>query len=70
MAHLYIVSVPDTSTLVTLVDDAVVVVVVVGKMGEVAGVKRMEKLQLNPAQNSLLINNCGAQGNLQLLVCR
>ena len=48
----------------------VVVVVVVGKMGEVAGVKRMEKLLLNPAQNSLLINNCGAQGNLQLLVCR
>ena len=31
MAHLYIVSVPDTSTLVTLVDDAVVVVDVVGK---------------------------------------
>ena len=48
----------------------VVVVVVVGKMGEGVGVKRMEKLQLNPAQNSLLINNCGAQGNLQLLVCR
>ena len=31
MAHLYIVWVPDTSTLVTLVDVAVVVVVVVGK---------------------------------------
>ena len=31
MAHLYIVSVPDTSTLVTLVDEADVVVVVVGK---------------------------------------
>ena len=31
MAHLYMVSVPDTSTLVTLVDVAVVVVVVVGK---------------------------------------
>ena len=31
IAHLYIVSVPDTSTLVTLVAVAVVVVVVVGK---------------------------------------
>ena len=31
MAHLYIVSVPETSTLVTLVDEAEVVVVVVGK---------------------------------------
>merc|ERR1712018_213609 len=31
MAHLYIVSVPDTSTFVTLVDEADVVVVVVGK---------------------------------------
>ena len=31
MAHLYMVSVPDTSTLVTLVDEADVVVVVVGK---------------------------------------
>ena len=31
IAHLYIVSVPETSTLVTLVDEADVVVVVVGK---------------------------------------